>query len=167
MKKPCKALGLVLDIRKVFTKTGKNMMIIQCEGFDYNFEVTVFDRDYEKFNGKIKVRDVIVVDGNVSIDFNFNRKSVQARECKVLSVTQVRDQAKALNMYDGGKRILFTFLESEKEDVKNSPPLKTGQARPVGTPLSTDRGIREGHSPIESTTQGSNFIPPDTGDIGG
>lgn len=107
MKKPCKALGLVLDVRKIFTKTWKNMMILLCEGFDYNFEVTVFDRDYDKFNGKIQVGNIIVVDGNVSIDFAFWRKAVQARDCKVLSVSQARDQAKAMGAFDTSKRALF------------------------------------------------------------
>ena len=121
IKKPCKAFGLVLDVRKIFTKTGKNMMILQCEGIDYNFEVTIFDRDYEKFNNKVKVADIVIPEGPVSIDSAFGRKSVQAREMKIMSVTQVRDQAKAMKMMDEGKRILFQLTQEEKAALPTAP----------------------------------------------
>lgn len=128
LRKPCKALGLVLDVRKIFTKTGKNMIIMTCEGFDYNFEVVVFDRDYNKFNNKVEVGNVIVVDGTLNVDFNFWRKWVAAREIKVFSVSQVREQAKSMNMLDKSKRAIFVIEEEE-----NSP-------HPTGTSL-TEKGL--------------------------
>lgn len=48
-----KATGIITDIRKIVTKTGKNMMFLTCEGFDYDFEVTIYQKDFEDYKNKV------------------------------------------------------------------------------------------------------------------
>jgi hypothetical protein len=39
------------------------MVFLYCESFYYNFEVTIFPRDFDKFKDKIEVDTMIVVSG--------------------------------------------------------------------------------------------------------
>jgi len=71
-----KGIGVILDIRKIITKTGKNMMFLYCEGFDYDFEVTIYDRYFDDYKDKVAVGKVIVVEGRAMIDPNYNRKAI-------------------------------------------------------------------------------------------
>jgi len=49
------AVGIIIDTRKIVTKTGKNMLFLYCEGFDYDFEVTIFDKDYAEYKDKVHI----------------------------------------------------------------------------------------------------------------
>lgn len=57
-----KAVGIIIDTRKIITKTGKNMMFLYCEGFDYDFEVTIYDRYFHDYEEKAVAGKVIVVE---------------------------------------------------------------------------------------------------------
>lgn len=61
-KQQLQVVGIILDMRKIITKTGKNMLFIYCEGFDYNFEVTVFDKDYNEYKDKLDIGKVVIVE---------------------------------------------------------------------------------------------------------
>ncbi len=54
-KQQLSALGIIIDMRKIITKTGKNMMFLYCEGYDYDFEVTIFDRDYNAYKDTLEI----------------------------------------------------------------------------------------------------------------
>jgi DNA polymerase III alpha subunit len=54
-KQQLSVVGIIVDLRKIITKTGKNMMFLYCEGFDYDFEVAIFDRDYDEHKDKVAV----------------------------------------------------------------------------------------------------------------
>ena len=116
---PIQAVWIIADIRSIITKTGKKMMFLKCEWFDYDFEVVLFPRDVEKFADKVDVDRFIIVNWNLEINFEYKRKSVQARDIKTASITQVREQAKDLWMMDDLKRIAGLFqAKSNKEEVK-------------------------------------------------
>jgi len=116
---PIQAVWVIADIRSIITKTGKKMMFLKCEWFDYDFEVVLFPRDVEKFADKVDIDKFIIVNWNLEINFEFKRKSIQARDIKVASITQVREQAKDLGMMDDLKRIAGLFqAQTNKEKVE-------------------------------------------------
>jgi len=39
------------------------MVFMMCESFDYDFEVTIFPKDYENFKDKIEEHKIIIVNG--------------------------------------------------------------------------------------------------------
>jgi len=39
------------------------MMFLKCEGFDYEFEVVIFPKDVEKYQDKIDVDKIVIVNG--------------------------------------------------------------------------------------------------------
>jgi DNA polymerase III alpha subunit len=84
---------VIVDIRKVITKAGKIMMFLKCEGFDYDFEVVVFPKDYENYKDKLDFNKIIVVSGILDLNLEFKRKSIKAQDIKVLSITDARAQA--------------------------------------------------------------------------
>jgi len=116
---PIQAVWIIADIRSIITKTGKKMMFLKCEWFDYDFEVVLFPRDVEKFADKVDIDRFIIVNWNLEINFEYKRKSVQARDIKTASITQVREQAKDLWMMDDLKRIAGLFqAQNNKEEVE-------------------------------------------------
>ena len=108
-EEPIQAVWVIADIRSIITKTGKKMMFLRCEWFDYDFEVVVFPKDVDKFEDKIEIDKFIIAQWNLDVNFEYNRKSVQIRDIKVASITQVRDQAKDLWMINDKKRIAAMF----------------------------------------------------------
>jgi DNA polymerase III alpha subunit len=57
------AVGYVKDVRKMMTKSGGNMVFLYCESFEYDFEVTIFPKDYEAFKDKMEADKIIIVSG--------------------------------------------------------------------------------------------------------
>ena len=95
-KEQLSVVGIVLDLRKIITKTGKNMMFLYCEGFDYDFEVTIFDRDYAEYKDTLEVGKIVIVEGNLDVNFEYGRKNIRSKSIIIASLTQVRDQAKEM-----------------------------------------------------------------------
>jgi len=122
---PIQAVWIIADIRTIFTKAWKKMMFLKCEWFDYDFEVVVFPRDVEKFEEKIELDKFIIAQWNLDVNFEYNRKSVQVRDIKIVSITQVRDQAKDLWMMDDRKRVTAMY------EIKHSPLLTSPQGRGI------------------------------------
>jgi DNA polymerase III alpha subunit len=61
-KQQLSVVGIILDMRKIITKTGKNMLFLYCEGFDYDFEVTIFDKDYDEYKDKLDIGKIVIVE---------------------------------------------------------------------------------------------------------
>jgi len=117
------AVWVVVDLRKIVTKTGKQMIFLKCEWFDYDFEVVVFPKDVDKYKDKLDVDRIVIVNWSLSINFEYARKSIQARDIKIATITMVRDQAQDLWLFDGSKRFINNDLnvsESEEEEGKDA-----------------------------------------------
>ena len=115
------AVWVVNDVRKIVTKTWKPMMFLKCEGFDYEFEVVIFAKDVEKYQDKLDVDKIVIVSWWLQINFEYGRKTVQARDIKIASISQVREQADDLGLMDWRKR-LMSIQANEKVtlDEKNN-----------------------------------------------
>jgi len=96
----CQVVWVITDYRKIFTKTWKPMMFLKCEWYDYEFEVVIFSKDVEKYEEKIDNYKIVIVNWNLDINLEYSRKSVRPRELKVATITQVRDQAKDMGLFD-------------------------------------------------------------------
>ncbi len=110
------AVWVVVDLRKLITKTWKQMMFLKCEWFDYDFEVVIFPKDIDKYKDKVEIDKIIIVNGNLGINFEYARKSVQARDIKVATISMVREQAQDLWIFDNSKRFINKNLNEIKED---------------------------------------------------
>jgi len=119
-KEQLSVVGIILDMRKIITKTGKNMMFLYCEGFDYDFEVTIFDRDYAEYKDKLEVGKVVIVEWNLDVNFEYGRKNIRSRKIIVASLTQVRDQAKDMGLLDDVKRKMLWAQELKQETQEGS-----------------------------------------------
>ena len=104
-KQQVQVVGVVLHLRKIVSKTGKNMLFLSCEGFDYDFEVTIFDRDYEKYKDVVAIGKIVIIEGNLDINFEYRRKSIRPRNIITATLTQVREQARDMGLIDSSKRI--------------------------------------------------------------
>jgi len=111
-----KATGIITDIRKIVTKTGKNMMFLTCEGFDYDFEVTIYQKDFEEYKNKVAVGKIIIIDGQLSINLDYGRKTINLRSANIGSLTQVRAQARDMGLLDNSRRLSLQANKKEEED---------------------------------------------------
>ncbi|MDA9129463.1 DNA polymerase III subunit alpha, partial [Candidatus Gracilibacteria bacterium] len=109
------AVGIIIDTRKIVTKTGKNMLFLYCEGFDYDFEITVFDKDYQEYKDKTTAGKIIIVEGTLDVNFEYNRRNIRSRKIITASLTQVRDQARDMGLMDTTKRKLLNAQKVEEE----------------------------------------------------
>ena len=92
-------------------------MFLYCEGFDYDFEVTIYDRYFDDYKNKVDIGKVIVVEGRAMIDPNYNRKAVSLQTANVGTLTQVRAQARDMGLLDNSirKSLLGVGVEKEEE----------------------------------------------------
>ncbi len=114
------AVWVIEDIRKIITKTGKSMIFLKCEWFDYDFEVVIFPKDIEKYIDKLEIDKIIIINWTLSINFEYNRKSIQARDIKIATISQVREQAFDLWLFDNNKRFLNIKMNKTEEENCNN-----------------------------------------------
>ncbi len=110
------AVWIINSLRKIITKTWNTIIILFCEGFDYDFEVVFFQKDIEKYWDKIKEDKILIVSWLLNVNFEYKRKSIQARDAKFATISQVREQAKDLNLFNDKKRYINIDLNTSKED---------------------------------------------------
>lgn len=110
------AVWVIVDVRKIITKTGKQMMFLKCEWFDYDFEVVIFPKDVDKFKDKLDIDKIIIVNWTLGINFEYWRKSVQARDIKIATISMVREQAKDLNLFNNTKRFINKSLNQAEDN---------------------------------------------------
>jgi DNA polymerase-3 subunit alpha len=122
-KQQLSVVGIILDMRKIITKTGKNMLFLYCEGFDYDFEVTIFDKDYDEYKDKLDIGKIVIVEWTLDINFEYRRKNIRSRKIVTATLTQVREQAREMWLLDDVKRKMLSAQEEvleqavdEKED---------------------------------------------------
>jgi len=97
-------IGLVTEVRKIQTKSGGMMLLAKVESAGFEFRLTVFSRDYDKFAPKIEEDKIIVVDGRVRFDrerdeisvsprSGFGKKNTNNELLKSFSISQFRSFA--------------------------------------------------------------------------
>ncbi|MCH2189276.1 hypothetical protein MK079_05625, partial [Candidatus Gracilibacteria bacterium] len=99
-----------------------------CEGFDCDFEVVVFPKDIEKYGDKLQEDRVVVLTGNLSVNFEYGRRSIQTREMKIVTLSQVRDQARDLDLFDNKKRYTNVSLNVDSLSSQEQPSTLASQA---------------------------------------
>ena len=112
------AIWVIINIKKIITKTWKIMLFLKCEWFDYDFESIVFPNDVEKYKDKLKIDKIIIVSWNLQINFKYSRKNIQSKNIKISSISMIRKQAKDLWLFNDKKRYLnkkLNELKIEKE----------------------------------------------------
>ncbi len=103
-EKMVKTIWVITDIRKIVTKTWKNMMFLTCEWFDFDFEVTIFDREFSDVKDSIAIWKIVIVEWNLNIDLDYGRRAIGSRKSIMIALSKVRDQARDLGLFDGFKR---------------------------------------------------------------
>lgn len=121
-REPIQAIWVIKEIRKMITKNAKKMIFLSVESFNYNFEITIFDKDYDKYKDKVKEDMVVIVDGYLSINQEYKRKNIQVKDMKVVSLSSVREQAMDLGVFDEVKYIGKVFVAEASNLVPEKSP---------------------------------------------
>lgn len=111
-------IGLVTEVRKVQTKTGKMMTIARCDGINFQFSVVVFPKDYEIFGDSLKQDEICVVEGFFKGNADSGEISVMPTSVRSFSITTMRKQAQEMNLFDPKHRVqaerIAALLEAQK-----------------------------------------------------
>ena len=117
------AIWVIVDLRKVTTKSWKPMAFLKCEWFDYDFEVVIFPKYIHKYFFKLQEWKIVIVNWYLNLNFEYNKKSIQLKDTEksmeIMTISQARKQALDLWFYD--KKIKIT---SRKHDNKSMPDSK-------------------------------------------
>lgn len=118
------AVWVIKEIRRMITKTGKRMIFLSVESFNYDFEITIFDKDHDKYKDKVKEDMVVIVDWFLSINQEYKRKNIQVKEMKIIPLMSIREQAMDLGIFDNVKYIwkiaIINTAISENKDLKEN-----------------------------------------------
>jgi len=113
-EKMVKTIWVITDVRKIITKTGKNMIFLTCEWFDYDFEVTVFDREFVDVKDVAEIWKIVILEWNLNLDLDYGRKSLWSRKSIIITLSKVRDQARDLWLFDEIKRGMRVINKTEE-----------------------------------------------------
>lgn len=117
------AVWVIVESRKIITKAWKKMIFLKCEWFDYDFEVVIFPKDVEKYEDKVEEDKIVIANWFLSVNFEYGRKSIQAKDLKIASLSMIREQAIDSGLFDKSKRYLNKDLnKSEEEIISTLPP---------------------------------------------
>ncbi|MDD2487149.1 MAG: DNA polymerase III subunit alpha [Candidatus Gracilibacteria bacterium] len=115
--------GLVTFIRKVQTKSGKMMLIANCDSTTFKFNVLVFPRDYEKFVNTIQEYKVLLVDGNLSLNEDREEIAVMPASIRSTTIGFLREQAIDIGVFDENDKINYLMEDEDsllsQEKTKN------------------------------------------------
>ena len=114
------AIWVIVDLRKIITKTWKNMVFLKCEWYDYDFEIVIFPKDVEDYIDKLEFDKIVIVNWNLDVNFEYKRKSIQCRDLKIATIGQVRDQAKDLGLFLEWEKRFKNMSLNEEVSNKNS-----------------------------------------------
>ena len=116
---------LMTLILKKNTKSGKILVIIQCESFDFDFEVLLFEKEYDAYKDKLRENAIIVVNWNIRVWPEMRYKTITAKSIKVASITQVHQQAKEMWLFDKSKinkyKNQLALEDPENQELKEDP----------------------------------------------
>jgi hypothetical protein len=90
-------------------------MFLECESFDFDFEVTIYDKNYLTYVNDIAIGKVVLMeDGLTQIDPQYGRKTILPRSMRIVLLSQIREQARDKNLMNNEKRrkeIIHTKLD--------------------------------------------------------
>ena len=116
-----RAIGIIVDLRKINTKGWKTMIFLKCEWFDYDFEVVIFPKDVPEYFSQLKQWKIAVVEWYLNINFEYSRKSIHLKSMKISTISEIREQADDMWLYDKklnsqSKKHMKSWISEEEVD---------------------------------------------------
>ncbi|MGM0508366.1 MAG: DNA polymerase III subunit alpha [Fusobacteriota bacterium] len=93
-----RTIGVIRDLEKKITKKGQVMGIFMLEDYDARIKVIVFPNKYLKFSHYLVENNIVVVEGNVTIDTFKNVKEQKILANNIKSMNEL-DEMKRLKIY--------------------------------------------------------------------
>ncbi|MCH8518427.1 DNA polymerase III subunit alpha [Candidatus Gracilibacteria bacterium] len=124
-KNQVSVVAVLSDMRKIMTKNGKVMVFLSCESYDADFEATLFDKQYQEVKNDLEIGKVLILDGSFTVNFDYGRKGLRIRSLRLVTLSQVREQAKSHDLFGTDKRVLRQaeiVTQSLKQDTKDISP---------------------------------------------
>ncbi len=120
---------VITNIRKIQTKAWKMMLVVNCDSFDFKFNITIFPKDYDKFSSQIEETKIIMVEWFLKLNEQIEEISVIANNIRTTTITFIRNQAKELNLFDENDKVNFVVDKLEdlsviKEEEKEKPKIQ-------------------------------------------
>lgn len=100
-------IGLMTEVRKAQTKTGKMMVIANCDSFDFKFSFLVFPKDYDKYADMVEAGKIVLVEGPLKMNLEANELTVSIMNLRTTTITTIRQQAKEMGLFNANEKVNF------------------------------------------------------------
>ncbi len=108
---PIQTYGIIRGLKKLVTKKDNKIMVtFELEDYLHTIPVTVFPREYEKFMDKIKLGNIVAIEGNMQVDY-FNGNETNKLLLKNISLL---DEVETLKKYK-----CYILVEEDDKDKLN------------------------------------------------
>lgn len=105
----------VKDIRRTMTKSWWTMTFLYCYSFNYDFEATIFPKNYDKYKDIDLLWKMVIINWNLNINTEFKRKSILVMDLKSISITLARKQAYDMWILDN--KLYSKYKDFNKDNI--------------------------------------------------
>ncbi len=117
--KPIKVGGLITDVRKITTKKGDMMAIVQFEDPSGKGEAVIFPKSYNKVADKLEEDLIVLVDG--TLERRMGDMQVVVKGAEVMTIEELREKAKKEKLWTKGEKIVKVCRQDvENEEVEQA-----------------------------------------------
>lgn len=127
------------EVRKAQTKTGKMMVIANCDSFDFKFSFLVFPKDYDKYANMVEAGKIVLVEGPLKMNLDNSELTVSINNLRTTTITTVRQQAQEMGLFNSKDKVNFFQdaagpSEEELERIKKEEAENGGDSRVESNP---------------------------------
>jgi len=105
------------------------MVFLMCESDAYDFEVTIFQKDAPKYLPDLEVGKFIIVTGGISVNEKFGRRTILAKEMKIVSLSFVREHARKVECFQ--ENVRYDFMKKLSLQSQSTPQKEVVQDIPT------------------------------------
>jgi DNA polymerase-3 subunit alpha len=114
--KPIKVGGILISLKKVSTKKGDMMAILQIEDPFGKAESIVFPKVYPTVANKLEEDSVVLIDG--VLDKRMGSMQVVANKIEVITLDELKERAKKEKLFTPGEKVIrVSRQDTEEEEV--------------------------------------------------
>lgn len=118
LSKPIKVAGILVSLRKITTKKGDMMAIMQIEDTSGKIDCVVFPKTYQKYSSFLEEDKILFIEG--ILEKRLGSMQVIVKSIKSFTLEEVQAIAKKENLWTENEKIKYSVrLEDDKEDVEN------------------------------------------------
>ncbi|MBU0727143.1 DNA polymerase III subunit alpha [Patescibacteria group bacterium] len=114
VSKPIKIGGLVMSFKKITTKKGDMMAIVQLEDTSGKGEAIIFPKNYSKIADQLVEDNILIIDG--ILEKRMGDMQVVVNSVEGMTIEELKEKAKKEKLWTEGEKIIRTSRQDAEEE---------------------------------------------------